>query len=76
MEVRLGVIYSHKELSVEVDESPEDVSARVESALSGSAPMLWLDDTDGQRIGVPVDKLAYVEIVGDVGMGRVGFGGG
>jgi hypothetical protein len=74
MEVRLGVVYSHKELSVEVDGEPADVQGRIEQALRDGTPVLWIDDTKGQRVGVPVDKLAYVEIVGDDGRSQVGFG--
>lgn len=76
MDVRLGVVYSHKELSVEIDGEPADVQALVEKALGDGAPVLWLDDAKGQRVGVPVDKLAYVEIVGGDARGRVGFGSG
>ncbi len=74
MEVRLGVVHSHKELRVEVAESVQEIASRVESALSNSSSVLWLEDEKGQRVGVPVDKLAYVEIVGEEGKGPVGFG--
>ncbi len=76
MEVRLGVVYSHRELSVEVDGEPSDVQALVEQALRDEGPVLWLDDSKGQRVGIPVDKLAYVEIVGENGRSQVGFGKG
>jgi hypothetical protein len=35
---------------------------------------LWLTDKKGRRVGVPVDKIAYVEIVTDAGGRKVGFG--
>ncbi|MGH8938983.1 MAG: DUF3107 domain-containing protein, partial [Actinomycetes bacterium] len=43
------------------------------AALSGSMPILSLDDEKGRRIVVPSDKLAYVEI-GEPESRRVGFG--
>ena len=36
--------------------------------------MLWLTDTKGRRVGVPADKIAYVEIAADAGGRKVGFG--
>ena len=75
MEVRLGVVYSHKELAVEIDGDASEIQKRIETALRETEPVLWLDSSEGQRVGVPVDKLAYVEIVGDDARGQVGFGG-
>jgi hypothetical protein len=74
MEVKVGVLHSHKELSVHVEGDPGDVITRVNSALSEETPVLWLDDADGDRVGIPVDKIAYVEIVGTDGKSQVGFG--
>jgi hypothetical protein len=74
MEVRIGVVYSAKELTIEVDGSPEQVVAQVEKALAESAHLLWMHDDHGRRIGVPLDKIAYVEIAQDDETRRVGFG--
>lgn len=74
MEVKVGVLHSHKELSVHVEGEPGEVIASVNTALSDETPVLWLDDADGDRVGIPVDKIAYVEIVGTDGTSQVGFG--
>jgi hypothetical protein len=74
MEVRIGVVYSPKELTIETDNSPEQVVAHVEKALTESAHLLWMNDAHGRRIGVPLDKIAYVEIATDDDTRRVGFG--
>ena len=63
-----------KELTVEIDSSPEQIVAHVEKALAESAHMLWMHDDRGRRIGVPLDKIAYVEIAHDDDARRVGFG--
>jgi hypothetical protein len=73
MEVKLGVIYSQKELEIETDQSPDAVVKTVEKALNDEARVLWLVDSTGRRIGIPVDKLAYVEIGEDNASKRVGF---
>jgi DNA-binding MurR/RpiR family transcriptional regulator len=77
MEVRIGVLYSAKELSVELDGGKaDDVVAAVEDALKGGAPVIWLTDRKGRRVGVPTDKVAYVEVAEEDAAKRVGFGPG
>lgn len=76
MEVRIGVVYSAKELSVELDGTAEEVVSTVEDALKGGAPVIWLSDKKGRRVGIPTDKVAYVEIAEEDTTKRVGFGPG
>ena len=38
--------------------------------------MLWLTDVDGRRVGVPAERVAYVEIELNGATKRVGFGPG
>jgi hypothetical protein len=77
MEVRIGVIYSAKELSVELDGGKaEDIVSAVEDALKGGAPVIWLTDKKGRRVGIPSDKVAYVEVAEEDAAKRVGFGPG
>jgi hypothetical protein len=74
MELRIGVVHTPKELSVELDGSADDVVKVVDEAMKGGAPIIWLTDVKGRKIGLPADKIAYVEI-DDNGSGRhVGFG--
>ena len=73
MEVKLGVTYSPKELVVETDQSPDDVASLVEEAVAGKSKVLWLSDTKGRRVGVPTEKLAYVEVGEEHPDKRVGF---
>jgi len=74
MEIRIGVVYTARELNLETDDSVDTVTATVESTISAGDGVLWLTDKKGRRIGVPVDKIAYVEIVTDAGGRKVGFG--
>jgi hypothetical protein len=74
MEVRIGVVYTARELTVETDDSVDVVSAAVESALGSGDAILWLTDTKGRRVGVPTDKIAYIEVAADAGGRKVGFG--
>jgi hypothetical protein len=74
MEIRIGVVYTARELTVETDDSVDGVTAAIEGAMAKGDSLLWLTDTKGRRIGVPVDKIAYVEVAADAGGRKVGFG--
>ena len=76
MEVRIGVVYSAKELSVELEGKADEVVAMVEDALKGGAAVIWLTDKKGRRVGVPTDKIAYLELADEDITKRVGFGPG
>ncbi len=74
MEVRIGVVYTARELTLETDETVDAVTSMIEKAVSSRDSLVWLTDTKGRRIGVPVDKIAYVEVAADAGGRKVGFG--
>ena len=75
LEVKIGVIYSPKELAVELEDAKADeVMASIEDALKGGAPVIWLTDKKGRRVGIPSDKVAYIEVAEEDTAKRVGFG--
>ena len=71
VEVKIGVQNAARELTIEVDETPEAVEKLVADAVSGDG-VLNLKDAKGRRVIVPVAKLAYVEL-GHGTLGQVGF---
>lgn len=73
MEVRIGVKGALRELSIDSNQSPEEIEKAVEAALKNGALTLTLTDEKGRRVVVAADKLAYVEIAESEGR-RVGFG--
>ena len=78
MDVRIGVTYSPKELDLELadDADAEGLRSEVESALAGGQDsVLWLTDRRGRQVGVPVGKIAYVEIGAPGADRRIGFAG-
>jgi hypothetical protein len=74
MEVRIGVVHTPKELTVDLEGGVDDAVKLVETALKDGAAMLWLEDVKGRKVGVPTDKLGYVEVDADDSSTRVGFG--
>ena len=78
MDVRIGVTYSPKELDLELDDDADaaGIRSQVEAALGGGeASVLWLTDRRGRQVGIPVSKIAYVEIGAPGADRRIGFAG-
>ena len=76
MDVRIGVTYTSREIEVELDESADrdTIVAGIESALGNESGVVWLDDKRGRRYGIPVSKVAWIEIDHASDERRVGFG--
>jgi hypothetical protein len=76
VDVRIGITHTPKELEVEMPDDAErdKVVAEIEKLLKTGDGVLWLTDRKGRRIGVPVVKVAYVEVGAPSAERRVGFG--
>lgn len=76
MDVRIGVSQTAKELEIEMpaDSDPAEVRDALEAAVSGGSTF-WLTDKRGRQVGVPAEKIAYVEIGSPDEQRRIGFGG-
>ena len=75
MEIRIGVIYTAKEIEVDLGEEAnrDKVMADIEAAVADDDKVLWLTDKKGRRVGVPSAKIAYLEIDASAEGRRVGF---
>jgi hypothetical protein len=73
VEVKIGVQFAPRELSLESSQTPDEVAKAVSEALRADIGVLTLVDEKGRRVLVPADKLAYVEIAENE-QRRVGFG--
>ena len=74
MEVRIGVVHTAKELTFETDAEPDAIVSTLEDAIKNGAALVWLEDGKGRKVGVPADKVGYVELIVDDGSRKVGFG--
>lgn len=72
MEIKIGVVDTPKELSIDTEESAEAIAATVQSAIKDGG-LLTLADSRGRTYLVPSAKIAYVEI-GPGTSRKVGFG--
>ena len=73
MEVKIGVLHTPRELSVDTDMSGEEVEAALAEAVASSKPSsLVVTDIKGRKVIVPAALVAYVEIA-PADVRRVGF---
>jgi len=76
MDIRIGVTYTAKEVTVELpdDADTDAIRSSVEAALGGDEKVLWLEDRQGRHVAVPADKISYVEIGSAESDRPIGFG--
>ena len=72
MEIKIGVQHAQRELTVDVNESVEEIEKLVSEAIAGDGGVFAITDTKGRKVIVPGAKVAYVEIGTGV-TGTVGF---
>jgi Protein of unknown function (DUF3107) len=78
VDVRIGVTQTPKEIEVELPEGTDAdaVVTKIEQSLRAEKGVLWLTDRRGRRVGIPSDRIAYVEVNATSDDRRVGFGAG
>jgi hypothetical protein len=72
VEVKIGIRDIAREVVVETDSTPDEVSRMVEEAV-GKGSLLRLTDDKGRQVVVPGASIGYVEI-GAAESRRIGFG--
>jgi hypothetical protein len=75
VEIRIGVTYSPKEIEIDLgdDTAGDDLVEQITATVGQEGAMLWLTDRKGRRVGIPTQKLAYVEIGAPRSGRSVGF---
>lgn len=76
MDVRIGVSQTAKELDVELPDGTdaEELKASIDQAIA-EGNTLWITDRKGRQVGVPAEKVAYIELGRPDDGRRIGFGG-
>ncbi|MCY4620513.1 MAG: DUF3107 domain-containing protein [bacterium] len=73
MRARIGIADTGREIEVEVG-SRDEIVRRLEGAYDDGVSLLWFQDAKGRDIGVPLERIAFVELVESpdkaVGFGR------
>jgi len=76
VDVRIGVTNTPKEITIEMadDVDVDGLVAEVEQAVADEGAVLWLTDVRGRRVGVPAERIAYVDLGAAGSTNPVGFG--
>tara|TARA_B110000014_G_scaffold152957_1_gene106947 strand:+ start:307 stop:561 length:255 start_codon:yes stop_codon:yes gene_type:complete len=77
VDLRIGVTNAPKEITVELadDTDVDALRADVDRVIGGEeGAMLWLTDIRGRQVGVPADRIAYVDVGAAGSDNPVGFG--
>ncbi len=64
MDMRIGVTYSPREIEIQLGDDVDraELKSRVEGVLGVDGTVLWVTDRKGREVGVPSDKITYVEL--------------
>ncbi|MFQ5948468.1 MAG: DUF3107 family protein [Acidimicrobiia bacterium] len=73
MRVRIGFAQVARDLDVDVEDG-EELVKRFERAVNDGEHLLWFSDSDGQRYGLVVSSLAYIQLEAAGKRLGVGFG--
>ncbi len=60
MIARIGIADTGRDVEVEVD-SRDTFVDQVESAYANGNELLWFTDTNGNEVGIPTSKIAYID---------------
>jgi Protein of unknown function (DUF3107) len=72
VEVKIGVQYAPRELSVATDAEPDAVLAALSQAIKDDSVFV-LTDQKGRTVAVPAARVAYLDFTSDSER-KVGFG--
>ncbi len=71
VKVRIG-LQSARELELDVEDG-DAVAEQLESARNNGAGIVWITDAKGNRHGIAIEKLAFVEVEGEATRPGIGF---
>jgi hypothetical protein len=76
VDVRIGLVYSPRELEVELPDDTDVAALQgdVDRILAEETSTLWLTDKKGNRVAVSGSKVTFVQIGAGSEKGRIGFG--
>lgn len=72
LRVRIGISNTDKVVELEIEDA-EKFKSEIEKAVQGDG-LAWFVDAKGRSVGIPPQKVAFVEIDDAGGSTRVGFG--
>ena len=64
MDLRIGIAHMQKEVNLEMadDFDLSSFKTNLEEASKNETSIVWLTDVNGREVGIPGNKIGYVEI--------------
>jgi|TARA_B100000965_G_C19275302_1_gene619125 hypothetical protein len=64
VDLRIGVAHMQKEVNLEMadDFDLSSFKSNLEEASKNETSIVWLTDVNGREVGIPGNKIGYVEI--------------
>jgi hypothetical protein len=72
MKVKIGIAEADRVIEIEVDEAGA-LKETLEEAFSGGPSVLWFEDIKHRMVGIPRDKIAFIEMESEAEGRKVGF---
>lgn len=72
MNARIGVAESNKVVEFEVDDAAQ-FRRELEEVFASAQEVFWITDQKKRSVGVPVARIAFIEIDSEDGARTVGF---
>ncbi|HEU4749494.1 MAG TPA: DUF3107 family protein, partial [Acidimicrobiia bacterium] len=72
MKVRIGVADTDRVVEVEVDD-PSEMRRKIDAAFFGGDAILWFEDTRRRLVGIPRERIAFIELEQEPDARSVGF---
>lgn len=70
--VKVGVAETNRVIEIETDD-PQAFRTNIEEAFRQNLTVVWFEDTKRRLVGVPLSRLAYIEIEQDGAAHQIGF---
>ena len=72
MKVRISIVQTGREVELDVAD-PDAFIAEVEAAFGSDDPLFWVTDVKNNRVAIPLERIAYVEVETKESAVSVGF---
>ena len=72
LKVKIGIVDADRVVEIETDD-PQALRKTIDTAFESGTSMLWFEDTKKRLVGIPRDKLAFLEIEQETDSRSVGF---
>ncbi|WCC79109.1 DUF3107 domain-containing protein [Cutibacterium equinum] len=73
MEIKIGIVNTAREVSIDAQDSAESIERQLRDSLSKPDAVLTLTDAKGRKVLVPARGIAYLDM-GQPHSRQVGFG--